>query len=131
MHSSADHGANEESISSLVAAVKGASTDEHCRSASRGTQLKSLIPRGLRRRLDLTPLSKFSDPCLARARRLRRVVFLDERRGMSRGVDLLQGADRHVRVNLRGLDVLVAEDLLDEADVGSVLVHVRRHAVAQ
>ena len=37
---------------------------------------------------------------------------------------------RKVRVNLR-LDVLVPEDHLDVADVGSVLVHVRRHAVPQ
>ena len=50
---------------------------------------------------------------------------------MSRRVDLLQGAERHLGIDLRGLDVLVAEDLLDEADVGAVLVHVRRHAVAQ
>jgi hypothetical protein len=41
----------------------------------------------------------------------------------------LQGAERHVRVNLRGLHVLVPEDLLDETDIGSVLVHVRSHAV--
>jgi hypothetical protein len=37
-------------------------------------------------------------------------------------VHLLQRADRHVRVNLRGLDVLVSEGLLDIPDVGSVLV---------
>ena len=36
-----------------------------------------------------------------------------------------------MRANLRGLDVLVPEDLLDETDIGSVLVHVRSHAVPQ
>ena len=41
---------------------------------------------------------------------------------MSRRVHLLQRADGNVRVNLRGLDVLVSEDLLNETDVGSVLV---------
>ena len=46
-------------------------------------------------------------------------------------VHLLQSADSNVRVNLRGLDVLVPEDLLDVTDVGPVLVHVRGHAVAQ
>ena len=61
----------------------------------------------------------------------RRVPWLDERRRMGRRVDLLQGPERDLRVNLRGLDVLVSEDLLYEADVRPVLVHVRRHAVAQ
>ena len=61
----------------------------------------------------------------------RRVSWLDERRRMGRRVDLLQGPERHLRINLRGLDVFVSEDLLDKTDVGSVLVHVRRHAVAQ
>ena len=46
-------------------------------------------------------------------------------------IDLLQSLQRNLRVNLCGLDVLVAEDLLDVTDIGSVLVHVRRHAVPQ
>lgn len=44
MHSSADHGANAESIFSLAAVVKGANTADHCRSASEETQLKTRIP---------------------------------------------------------------------------------------
>ena len=67
------------------------------------------------------PREQVRDSCISRALRLlRHFVFLDECRGMRCSVDLLQGADRHVRVNLRGLDVFVAEDLLDVADVGSV-----------
>ena len=50
---------------------------------------------------------------------------------MGRRVDLLQGPERHLGINLRGLDVLVSEDLLDKTDVGPVLVHMRGHAVAQ
>jgi len=61
----------------------------------------------------------------------RRVLRLDERRWMGRRVDLLKSAQRNLRVNLRGLDVLVAEDLLDKTDVGPVLMHVGRHAVAK
>jgi len=56
---------------------------------------------------------------------------IQQRSGMCGGVDLLQGPQSDVRIDLRGLDVFVAEDLLDEADVGAVLVHVRRHAVPQ
>ena len=82
-------------------------------------------------RITIKRREQFRNLCMGRLRRRRRVVFLDERRGMSRRVHLLQRSDRHVRVNLRGLDVLVPEDLLDETDVGSVLVHVRRHAVPQ
>jgi hypothetical protein len=33
---------------------------------------------------------------------------------MGCGMDLLQGSDGNLRVNLRGLDVLVAEHLLDK-----------------
>jgi len=47
------------------------------------------------------------------------------------GVDLLQGADCDLRVNLRRLDVLVAKHLLDVTDVGSILVHQRGHRVAE
>lgn len=35
---------------------------------------------------------------------------------MCGGVDLLQGPESDVGIDLRGLDVLVAEDLLDEPD---------------
>jgi hypothetical protein len=66
-----------------------------------------------------------------RCARRRRFLFFEERGGMRSGIHLLQRAQRDVRVNLCGLDVLMAEDHLDMADVGSVLVHVRRHGVAQ
>lgn len=40
-------------------------------------------------------------------------------------------AEAYLRTDLRGLDVFVAEDLLDEADIGAALVHVCCHAVPQ
>ena len=46
-------------------------------------------------------------------------------------IHLLKSAQRHVRVDLRGLDVLVSQDHLNVPDVGPVLVHVRGHAVPQ
>ncbi len=45
-------------------------------------------------------------------------------------VDLFQRADRHLRVDLRGFQVLVAEDRLDEADIRAAFVHECRHRVA-
>ena len=46
-------------------------------------------------------------------------------------VDLLQGADGDLRIDLRRADIFVAEDRLDVPDVGPVFVHQRRHRVAQ
>jgi hypothetical protein len=60
---------------------------------------------------------------------MRRFRGIKESGGMCGRVDLLQRADRHVRVNLRGLDVLVSEHLLDIADVRAAFEHVRRHRV--
>lgn len=50
---------------------------------------------------------------------------------MCRCVDLLEHADRDLRIHLRRLQVLVAEDRLDEADVRAAFVHERRHRVAE
>lgn len=50
---------------------------------------------------------------------------------MRRAVDLLKLADRHVRLDLRRLQVGVAEHRLDEADIGAAFQHQRRHGVAE
>ena len=50
---------------------------------------------------------------------------------MRGGVDVLEFADRDLRVNLRGGQVGVAQHGLDEADVGPVLQHQGRHRVAE
>jgi hypothetical protein len=50
---------------------------------------------------------------------------------MRRCVNCLNSANRNVRVDLRCSDVLVAEYLLKAANVRSVLVHQRGHAVAE
>lgn len=50
---------------------------------------------------------------------------------MRGAVDLLQLPDRHVRVNLRCLQVRVSQHRLDEADIGSAFQHQRRHRVAE
>ncbi len=47
------------------------------------------------------------------------------------GMDLLQRPDGDVGIDLRRLQLHMAEHLLDEADVGSVLVHQRGHRVAE
>ncbi len=46
-------------------------------------------------------------------------------------MDLLQGTDGDLGINLRGLDVLATEDRLDVADVRAVLVHQSGHRVAK
>ena len=46
-------------------------------------------------------------------------------------VDFLQLTDGHLRVNLRCREVGVSEQLLDESDVGSVLVHERSTGVPE
>jgi len=51
--------------------------------------------------------------------------------GMGGGVDLLEFADGDLGVNLGGGEFGVAEQLLDEADVGPVFVHERGAGVAQ
>ena len=53
------------------------------------------------------------------------------RAGMRRRVDLFQLLDRHLGVDLRRRQLRVAQHLLDEADVGSVLQHDRRHRVPE
>jgi len=50
---------------------------------------------------------------------------------MGAGVNLAQLHDRDVGVDLGGIEPGMAEHLLDEADVGPVLQHVGRAAVAQ
>ena len=50
---------------------------------------------------------------------------------MATRVDLAELGDRDGGVNLRGVEALVAEELLDEADVGAVLQHVRGARVAE
>ena len=50
---------------------------------------------------------------------------------MGCGMNLLQRSDGDLGIDLRGLQVLMSEHLLDEADVGSALVHQRRHRVAE
>jgi hypothetical protein len=47
------------------------------------------------------------------------------------GVDFAQGPDRHFRINLRGVQSGVPEQLLDQADVRAVLKHVGGAAVAE
>lgn len=51
--------------------------------------------------------------------------------GMCLGVDALQGWDCHLSIDLRCLDISVTENLLNDSDVGSVLVHQRRHSVPE
>jgi len=46
-------------------------------------------------------------------------------------MNLLQGPDGDVGIDLGRLQLHMAEDFLDEADVGSVLVHQGRHRVAE
>lgn len=50
---------------------------------------------------------------------------------MGRRVDLLQCADGDVGIDLRGLQLHMAEDFLNEPDVGPVLVHQRSHRVPE
>ena len=50
---------------------------------------------------------------------------------MRPGVDFLQVADAHLGVNLRALQLAVAEKLLDDADVRPVLEHVGGAAVPE
>ncbi|MGK0187435.1 MAG: hypothetical protein ACI9R3_003223 [Verrucomicrobiales bacterium] len=45
-------------------------------------------------------------------------------------VDELQLVDAHFGVDLSGFELIVAEELMDEADVGAVIVHVSGAAVA-
>src|SRR5438128_3836744 len=52
-------------------------------------------------------------------------------RGMTAGVNLLKLFDRDFGVNRRRVELLVSEQLLDEADVGPVFEHVRGATVAQ
>lgn len=51
--------------------------------------------------------------------------------GMGRGVDLLQGADAHLGVDLDGRLLGMAEHGLDVADVGAAFEHQRRAGVAE
>ena len=51
--------------------------------------------------------------------------------GMRERVHLLQFEDRDLRVDLGRVEPRVTEHLLDEADVGAVLQHERRHGVAE
>lgn len=46
-------------------------------------------------------------------------------------MDSLQGRDCNLGIDLRRLDIGVTKDLLDDPDVGSVLVHQRRHRVTK
>jgi len=46
-------------------------------------------------------------------------------------VDFLQLVDRDLGVDRGRVEIVVAEDRLDEADVGTVLQHVGRHRVAE
>ena len=50
---------------------------------------------------------------------------------MRRGIDLAQGVDGDQRVDLRGRDRRVAQQLLDHADVGTAVEQVRGEAVTQ
>ena len=50
---------------------------------------------------------------------------------MRRAVDLLKLADRHLRVDLRRLQIGVAEHRLNEADIGAAFEHQRRHGVPE
>jgi hypothetical protein len=49
---------------------------------------------------------------------------------MTAGVNFLELFDRDLRVNGRGVELLVAEQPLDEADVGTVFKHVGGAGVA-
>lgn len=52
-------------------------------------------------------------------------------RGVGGGVHFFELADRDVGVDLRCLQIRVAEDCLDVTDVGAELEHQRRHLVAE
>ncbi len=60
-----------------------------------------------------------------------RFLVLQLRAGMRGRVDLLQLADRHVRIDFRGREFGVSEHLLDVADIGSAFEHQRCHRVAE
>ena len=49
--------------------------------------------------------------------------------GVCPSVDALQCWNCHLGVDLRGLNVSVAKNLLNDSDIGSVLVHQRCHCV--
>src|SRR5690606_12390141 len=51
--------------------------------------------------------------------------------GMGTVVDSLQVLDTHAGVDLSGAQLGVAEDLLDQADVGAVLEHQRGHRMTK
>ena len=50
---------------------------------------------------------------------------------MRGGVDGLQGFDRYLRIDFGGAEFLVSKHGLDEAHVGAVLQHQRRHRVSK
>ena len=58
-------------------------------------------------------------------------TFSMHSRRMGSRVDLFQLTDAHLRVDLRGREVGVAQHLLDVADVRSILQHQRGHGVAK
>jgi len=47
------------------------------------------------------------------------------------GINFLEGFDRNFRINLGGVEAGVAEELLDQADVGAVFQHVGGAAVTE
>jgi hypothetical protein len=51
--------------------------------------------------------------------------------GMRCGVDFGELGDRHAGVDLGGLQALMAEQRLDEPDIGTALQHQRRGRVAE
>ena len=63
--------------------------------------------------------------------RLRKEATLGLTVGLGSNVGCLEGSDADFGVDLRRVQTGVTEELLDEADVGSVVVHVGRAAVAQ
>ena len=67
-------------------------------------------------------LSGFMGGCPGWRRRFRR---------MRQGMDRLQLADRHMRVDLRGTVIAVPQHRLDVAQLGAVFQHVRGHRMAQ
>ncbi len=52
-------------------------------------------------------------------------------RGMGEGMHLLERADADLGVNLRGVELGMAQKLLDVADIGPVLQHQRGAAMAE
>jgi len=52
-------------------------------------------------------------------------------RGMRQGMDLLELADTDLRVNLGGIELGMAQKLLDVADIGPVLQHQRGAGMAE